>query len=550
MALFSVAAMMTSCQDETVFGEEELAIANAEKIAVNGDYKGNVRNNGSWLVFNSLASYKESYNALRKAINNYKDTTKETDVFTDPEPVLGDFELSLKHKSLRYKLAKEEYHLLERGGDPEVVLNQLKDKGIGDEILQSFFNVDGVLQIDKTIYYVPKEGVGVKILDGNTKALHTLMEEGLVARYYPSYVSTIEVINLGTNNGVSFQSPLECNASFAVVSKEYNNSTGKYDVVFAWSQSELSQDFAGTFKWDFGDGSDPIETTQAVIQHAYPTHGNYTATLEISGEISGSTEPCSHSDFLVFEIIEDFASLEFCDYLGAALTFLGEEQVGAYVIDGDAQDGGMAFSTSGLINIVSMIQNVPDEEIVWTVNGETKTGHYAFFSFSCEGTKSGSLKIGDCSQVIFKVDYDTAVGGCEQGNLDDDFERLEYNNGSRSICYSTKTKSKKNYLVFFSTSNKIKVDVVNYRLKGNGKWTRDRADMQILTSGHVYAENACECEAPINVEGSRTKNNKKSICLEKKFNEHEGINYNINDPWYFSVKVNDQMVLNNQVAHP
>lgn len=49
-------------------------------------------------------------------------------------------------------------------------------------------------------------------------------------------------------------------------------------------------DLGLSYRWDFGDGTEPVETNEFVIQHEYMTDGNYEATLQVFDLRGGESE--------------------------------------------------------------------------------------------------------------------------------------------------------------------------------------------------------------------------------------------------------------------
>ncbi len=546
LLLAVISAFMWSCSDDAVLGgdsiEQITGENNAERIAAEQTYLG-VYNNGQWLVFSNQKYYSMHHSNLLKQIDAYEEPIKEieTDQFIDPNPVLAKFEAGLKHTSLRLTLEKSEHVQLERGGEPIRILNALDNKGVSSEVISAFFNPQGIVQVGKDIYYMPTQGIRIKISNANTAALSAIIKNGVLEAYNPRYVRDVEVeyATIATSSGTVVNA--DCDATFSMMGANYNETTEKYDATFVWSQNSHLGDFTDlSLNWTFGDGSSTSDT-DGNVSHAYSQPGTYIVCLTISGTLGtgDDAQSCSTEYCKSIEIEEEF-TFDLCDAV-AALNILDDDAVGNMLFNAASQPGNPAVtcvSASGLVSFIANIEDVPQDQFEWNIAGQQYTGSLFCFDSPCDADYVGTLKIGDCATINFEVSVSNNTLACLDGDYSTQWYETQYQGGERKITYQLETKSKENNWWIFG-NNKVVAKMKHYRKKSNGNWKKKKADLDITSSGNVYADGACDCDAPVTVNASKSKNNKKTLCAEQKFNSYDGISLKTDDVWEATFKANN-----------
>jgi len=104
--------------------------------------------------------------------------------------------------------------------------------------------------------------------------------------YYTTYA------NGGQVRRIAFTA--QNHAPTAVLSADITSGTAPLTVSFDGSgSSDPDPGDTLTYLWDFGDGSTPIETTNATATHEYSTAGTFTATLTVRDNHAATSAPAT-----------------------------------------------------------------------------------------------------------------------------------------------------------------------------------------------------------------------------------------------------------------
>jgi PKD repeat protein len=414
------------------------------------------------LVFSDKSAFDQVYADLEQRVQGWNaDAQAEAPEASSSEPcpddntVLASFEQQYGHASIRRAALLRECEWLDRGNDPL----DFEDHYLVDDILGSLFNEKYQLQVGSDIYYLPRPDITYIVAGADLQTLAAL-ERGSD----PHGFSNVKVY--GPESG--------CQADFSV-----NTNNSSTTVGFAFTgQPQVGN---VNYFWEFGDGS--VSMLKNPV-HTYATQGQYTVCLTVE---STGHMPC------VSRICKTV-------------------QVGAscqpwFTFTENGQPGGLCFLdiSQFLGNVISWKWNFGDGS---PESNESSPCHV----FPCDNLYYVSLTVqtsaGCTSTITLPVQVDSynccSRRASTKGNhyYSENQRRIKYQQYQLQIP-----------VLYHRTIAKMK----HYRLKSNGKWTKDKALLQIDLLGEVFlsSETGCKCQNPFNIANTKLAYNKKSLTITK-----------------------------------
>ena len=548
-SLLFLALVITSCNDELSSIDFD---DNHETQDRNGYEFEGLYHNGKWFVVEDESFLPGILASLTDLVDSYDaegEEEEEGDEFVDDELILEDFEKYHGHKSFRRMLLVDEFQKLQEGQDPTEVLNSQEDL-ILNMVESSLLNEDKVIQVGRDLYHYYSANILILVENEDVDRLNSIINGGLIEAYHQSNVKFVSTNTFGPNNPEG-PSGGSCTAEFTSADPIFTPN-GEYDVVFTWAEHVNIGLWPNvTLTWDFGDGNTQIVYNNGTVTHTYSTFGTYTVTLTVNSDATVYGPACEDVSFTRSITIQQQSNSgpTTCeDYFCLTLNAIGiasPSALGNLLTDGALTPNNEV--TFYLNNAMSAIFNyctqVELNSIVWTVDGVTYTGTSFAHPVGCSDGREilGSIAFGNCS-ASFKYTTPTV---CPEADCKQDWAETQYNGGNKKICYRTKTRSKNgDYFFGLFGSNKIQAKMRHYRKKSNGKWKKERKDLQIDATGTLGYNLACNCEGSFNVNQTKTKNNKKSIELEKKYNNYSDIHMVdiYNHDWFADFIVNNTTI--------
>lgn len=373
----------------------------------------------------------------------------------DDNAVLSLFEQTYRHSTARKANLLKECEWLNAGRDP----GGFEGYHLADEILGSLFNDKFQVQVGADIYYCPLPGLTYIVANEDLESLRAL-ERG----ENPYNLRNVQVF--GPETG--------CSADFSV------NTDGSTTTV-GFAHTGLPQAGNVIYFWEFGDGNISMQKNPV---HTYSQAGQYTVCLTIESALASCTDR-------VCKTIQVGT--------GGCLPF--------FIFNETGQPGGICFldNTQIIGNVVSWNWSFGDGS-----PGATQAN--PCHVFPCDKTYFVTLAIetsSGCSGIYgFPVVVDSY--GCCSANasLKDD----QYYAGN-----TKKIKFNQRHVQIPLLYHRIVASVINYKLKSNGKWAREEANLQIDLFGNVFlpTETGCQCDQPFQISKTELAFNKKQMTTTK-----------------------------------
>lgn len=408
------------------------------------------------LNFRDSAAFRTAYDQLSvlvEAWNADPNVELNEEDCLDENRVLDAFESQYRYLSLRKKTLIDECEALDRGVDP---LN-LPDELVIDDVLASFLNSEGVVKVGADIYYASGVNVITQIVGGNMATLRAL-QRGESPTRYPG-----EVIVWGGRG--------DCSAIFQYTVNSNNSNTLSF-------QPENTY-LVGIYYWTFGDGG---TSTQTSPTHTYANAGSYEVCLNL-------------------ELPEEGCADRYCMTVQVGGT--GECQA-LFWFNGAGQQGMYCFTSLLNNNVVAW---------EWTFgDGGTSNQQNPCHTYTCDKTYMVSLTIttatGCKSSFSMLVVVNTNECCALSANVEGNFY---YNNNQRRVRWS---QGQINIPIFMTA---VKAAMKHYRLKNNGNWATQNANLQLQFMGNVYTKGVanCNCQHAYPIGSTYMAFNKKKLVAVK-----------------------------------
>lgn len=547
--------LMTSCEQDGPMTVKNSAFdSDIDQLRDGYDIPG-LSHNGRWFIVESEDYLPEVITLIEEIVEHYETSGEEedTDEFVDDEPALEAFEMAYGHQSFRRMLLKDLHYKLEEGYDPVDALNSQDDLTFSMSE-STLLNEDKVIQVGHDIYYYYTGEILIKIAEADEGRLYEILDGGLVQAYHKPNVSFVTsntfVKHMGGEYIMTTQGG-DCTAAFTNAPPTLDPN-GLYAVIFTWAeQANLAAWPNVSLTWDFGDGT-PSQTVMnnGTVTHVYNTYGTYTVTLNVSSPATTLDPGCEETYTTAITIQEINASLECEDYFCLTLNTIGAlspATLGNLLTDGVlTPNNELAFTlTNALGAIFNHCTATELNSITWTINGDTYTGTSFVHQLDCPDGQEllGTISFGNCSASFT---YSTPTT-CSHADCTQDWHDQTYSNSSKKICYRTKTVSRYQDIFFgLFGNNKIQAKMQHFKKKSNGNWTKEKKNLAIDADGTLAYNLSCNCEGNFTVDESANQNDKKTLELEKKYNNYSEIHMFGNTyKWFVDFKVQGSVIVNN-----
>lgn len=425
-------------------------------------YSGMQVKNGM-LVFSDKAAFDRVYQDLEQRIRDWNGdpnavSPEESPAQPCPDDnvVLDLFEKQYRLSSIRKASLMQECEWLDSGRDPL----GFEGHHVVDDILAALLNTKYQFQVGTDIFYLPHPGITYVVANADLAALQAL-ERG----ENPYGIKNVTVH--GPETG--------CMADFSV-NTDYNTTTVGFAFVGQPQTGSLS------YFWEFGDGQVSLLKNPV---HSYNQAGEYQVCLTIE---SFGSQPCSDRICKTIQVGS-----------GGCLPF--------FIYNETGQEGGICFldNTQLQANVISTQWKFGDGS---PNSNETNPCH----TFPCDKTYFVTLTIetnAGCEGSITLPVEVSSYGCCSSfANLKDnhyyagDTKRIKYHQYQLQIP-----------LVYYRTIAKV----VHYRLKPNGNWKREDANLKIDLLGNVFlsSQTGCKCQEAFNIAKTDMAFNKKTLTVTK-----------------------------------
>lgn len=553
--LFFATAIITSCEKDEAITSKKAQHGtdfSQSRVEDRGYEMRGLSHNGRWFVVESEDYVESIVTSLDELVASYESSEgeEEEDGFVDDEPVLAAFEDTYGHDSYRRMLEVDLYNKLEEGYDPVEALNSQTDYEFSLSE-SSLLNEDRVIQVGEDIYYYHTGEILIKVENEDTERLFAILEGGLLEAYLKP---NVRFITTNTFQPIDVEPTVvmmtrDCTAEFTE-GEAALNSNDQYTVTFTWAQSANLAAWPGvTLNWDFGDGNTQTVNNNGVVTHTYASHGNYTVSLSVSSPATGQETACetSYTKSISFDEINN---MECADYMCLTLNTIGAlspATLGNLLTDGIlTTNNELAFvATNAFSGVLDFCTETEMNSVQWTINGTSYTGNSFLFPLTCPDGQEliGTISFGSCSASF---SYSTP-STCAHADCIQDWDEQTYNGGNKKIAYKTKTVSRYQDIFFgLFGNNKIQAKMKHFKQKNNGGWKKEKKNLAIDADGTLAYNLSCNCQGDFTVDESASKNNTKTLELERKYNNYSEIHmYGNTYKWFADFKVQGSTIVNN-----
>lgn len=467
-----------------------------------------VQNINNRLVFDDLQTFHYIKNQLERLHNSSVDTT-------DEDIELRTFEADLNFSSLRAYLEAQELVLLDRGVHPM----DIPEGFVLDDLTQTFFNPQNIIQVGDTIIYLPNENYAYMVYDGNETTLADLENGG--DPYGHDNVG-VEELN----------SVLDCDASFEYgVTPIYDPLDPTNTIITGW---EVNVSYTG-------DNTITDPNTEI-----------YWTADNITSNTSGEAVQFVYNTAGVYTICVVVVQIEESGGSGSMDDMCSDRECKSVVLgDGCNPDFDFTLGQNAIVNFTDLSNSQNPLTVVswlWAFgDGVTSTEQNPTHTYDCNGDFDVILTIicSDNQQYTIKKTIKVESDTCCEQNFDNDWEDHDYTFDGIPRYFKYKT-AQRNWLLEHCVKAKMKP----YRPRASNpeKWKRDRRRMRITFIGEVFKidENECICSSPEDITGSTDSTNGRKRKLNAKwcnpgsFNANNHVRMKENLEWDADYYIEDE----------
>ncbi|MEZ4884479.1 MAG: PKD domain-containing protein [Chitinophagales bacterium] len=466
-----------------------------------------VQNINNRLVFDDFPTFHRIKTQLEQLHNNSVDTI-------DEDIELRTFEADLNFSSLRAHLEVQELTLLDQGVHPI----DIPEGFILDDLTQTFFNPQNIIQVGDTIIYLPNENYAYMVYDGNETTLADLENGG---DPYGHENVGVEELN----------SVLNCDASFEYgVTPLYDPLDPTNTIITGWNVNVSYT----------GDNTITDPNTEI-----------YWTADGITSNTPGEVKTFTYNTAGVYSICVVVVQVEPGGGTGGMDDMCSDRQCKSVVLgDGCNADFDFTLGQNAIVNFTDLSTSQNPLTVVswlWTFgDGQTSTEQNPTHTYPCNGNYDARLTI-TCSdnqqytvEKTIKVESDV----CCEKSFDKDWKNHDYTFDGEPRYFKYKT-AQRNWLLEHCVKAKMKA----YKPKNNGNgWKTDRRRMRITFIGEVFKidENECICSSPEDITGNTNSTNgrKKNLdakwCNPGSFNKDNHIRMKENFEWDADYYIEDE----------